>query len=196
METTRKEADERFQVTPATTNRTSHRPGQDPHETSMRIDTLIMRWAENSWRRRWQAQKGNHQEATWKTPWSESTLNLYKGLKKHEASALMLLRTEIIGLNAWLASIGVPGISPDCSCGEHSQTVKHVLFYCPEHAELRPRMFIDARTANFSQLLTTPRGCHAAVRMLLATGRLQQFTTANLIEQEAPNRSTTIPLLT
>ena len=102
---------------------------------------------------------------------------------------------KLSALNAWLASVGVPEISPYCSCGEHMQTVKHILLYCPEHAEFRSQMFIDAGTTNFSQLLITPKGCHAAVRMLLATGRLQQFAIAMEIEREAPNHTTTIPIL-
>ncbi|TQS37138.1 hypothetical protein Golomagni_02398 [Golovinomyces magnicellulatus] len=52
---------------------------------------------------------------------------------KHEATAVMLLRSEVIGINAWLASIKVPGITPECTCGEHTQTVKHILCFCPEH---------------------------------------------------------------
>jgi hypothetical protein len=31
----------------------------------------------------------------------------------------MLLQTEVIGLNAKLALVGVPGIRPQCDCGWH-----------------------------------------------------------------------------
>ncbi|KAI1003129.1 hypothetical protein K3495_g5075 [Podosphaera aphanis] len=194
MESIRSEAGERFVETPVANNRIPHSSSLGTNITNVRADTVLTWWVETAWRRRWLPQKGNRQEATWRSRWSVSTLNLYEELKKHEMSALMLLRTEIIGLNAWLASIGVPETSPNCSCGEHIQTVKHILLYCPEHAELSSRMLIDAGTTNFSQLLITSRGCRAAARMLLATDRLQQFVIAIEIERETSNLTTTITL--
>ena len=40
------------------------------------------------------------------------TLPLYEGLTKAESTAAFLLRTEVLGLNAWLASIYVPNTTP------------------------------------------------------------------------------------
>jgi hypothetical protein len=56
---------------------------------------------------------------------------LPKGLKKHQATALMLLRTEVIGLNAWLAEARVPNIIPRCPYGWYAQTVRHIVTACP-----------------------------------------------------------------
>jgi len=42
--------------------------------------------------------------------WDMKMLLLYKKLPKHQATALFLLCTEVLGLNSWLASIGVPNI--------------------------------------------------------------------------------------
>ncbi|POS82407.1 hypothetical protein EPUL_004123, partial [Erysiphe pulchra] len=135
----------------------------------------------------WDIQKkGNHKETTWRTPWDVDTTKLYDGLKKHEATTLMLLRSEVIGLNAWLTSVKVPGISPQCSCGYQAQTIHHVLFYCPEHTTLRAMMFIQAGTNDINNLLTNKKGCHAAAEMLIPTDRLQQFSVASAIYQEAP----------
>ncbi|TQS35012.1 hypothetical protein Golomagni_04582 [Golovinomyces magnicellulatus] len=156
--------------------------------------TLIKKWANMEWKRRWLAIRGNRKAASWKTPWSRSALNLYDGLKRHVATALMLLRSEVLGLRAWLSSIGVPNITPRCSCGEHKQTVKHILCYCPEHSSLQARMFAEAGTRNFDQILQTRKGCKAAAFMLIATGRLQQFEIAQRTENE--NQSLIkIPLL-
>ncbi|KAI0999773.1 hypothetical protein K3495_g8425 [Podosphaera aphanis] len=147
----------------------------------------IGKWIKLEWQRRWSRYKGKRSAETWKTPWHRKTLKLYEGLKKHEATAVMLLRTEVIGLNSWLASIRVPGISPRCTCGEWAQTVKHILCYCGEHSALRSEMFRRAGTSSFQRLLQTPRGCHAAARMLISTGRLQQFAVADKIEHEVPD---------
>src|SRR3954452_10241593 len=50
-----------------------------------------------------------------------------QGLPNHRATALMLLRTEVIGLNAWLVSVRVPGVLSYCYCGWHAKTVRHIV---------------------------------------------------------------------
>lgn len=63
--------------------------------------------------------------ATWRTPWTQDPRKLYAGLSKAESTALFLMRTEVIGLNAWLAAIQVPGVTPTCPpCGWQAQTVR------------------------------------------------------------------------
>src|SRR6266480_2176867 len=88
------------------------RPGRPQKEKS-----VIDEWAELEWQRRWRLQARNRKATTWKTPWTQSTLKLYSDIPKHQASALFLLRTEVLGLNGWLASINVPGIRANCGCG-------------------------------------------------------------------------------
>ena len=144
----------------------------------------LHKWMSETWQKRWSDYKGARTAATWKTPWTQSTLELYNGLKKHEATALMLLRSEIIGLNAWLSSIKVPNISAACTCGEPFQTVKHILFFCPEHQALRAQMLANSGTSSFDKVLQTPKGCRAASRMFIATSRLTQFAVANKIDTE------------
>ncbi|KAF1992035.1 hypothetical protein K402DRAFT_416520 [Aulographum hederae CBS 113979] len=66
------------------------------------------------WKKRWQAIVITSQKATWRTKWEQTPLAFYVGLPKHAATALFLLRSEIMGLNGWLARIGVPGILAGC----------------------------------------------------------------------------------
>ena len=68
-------------------------------------------------RRRWQAKAKNRTETTWKTLWGKPTVPLYEDLTKAEATALFLLYTEVIGLNAWLASINILEILLQYKCG-------------------------------------------------------------------------------
>src|SRR5436190_8721608 len=79
--------------------------------------TLIARWVGLKWKRcLTEAAKGR--EATmWHNPWDMKMLLLYKKLPKHQATALFLLCTEVLGLDSWLASIGVPNILLQCACG-------------------------------------------------------------------------------
>ena len=108
-----------------------------PRQPRQSSTTLIEEWANLEWKRRWQKTARGKKATTWKTPWKKETLELYSDLPKHQATALFLLRTEVIGLNAWLASIRVPGIRPECGCGWRAQTVEHVLAMCPKYSNER-----------------------------------------------------------
>src|SRR5947208_16754635 len=103
-------------------------PGRPQKEKS-----IINEWTELEWQRRWRLQARNRKATTWKTPWTQSTLKLYSDMPKHQASALFLLRTEVLGLNGWLTSINVPVILANCGCGGVTQTVHHVQRYCHDH---------------------------------------------------------------
>ncbi|RKF79934.1 hypothetical protein GcM3_050030 [Golovinomyces cichoracearum] len=126
--------------------------------------TIFRRWANTQWHHRWIINRKNSTATTWMTPWKMSPLKLYDGLKKYEATALMLLRSEI------------PGINRQCTCGEHSQTVKHILLYCPEHTAIRAQMISKAKTSLYDQLLATKRSCCAAAKILIKSHRLHQFS--------------------
>jgi reverse transcriptase-like protein len=151
--------------------------------------TYISMWADLEWKRRWM-RRGQHQRAaTWHTPWTQQVLKLYEGLKKHEATMLFLLRTEVIGLNAWLASINVPGVLPRCPCGHGAQTVRHVLLQCPQLSHLRPHLIAVARCEDLHRILSTPGSAQAAARMLIRSGLLAQFHLADEIDREGDNRA-------
>jgi hypothetical protein len=100
--------------------------------------------------------------ATWRTPWSTPTIPMYEGLTKAEATALFLLRTEVIGLNAWLASVQVPGILPRCACGWRAHTVRHVLLHCPQYD--RSGLLREAGTEDLYAILSQPNSARLAAR--------------------------------
>ena len=61
-------------------------------------------------------------EPTWHTPWETWGKQLFNGLTRPESTIATILRTEVIGLNAFLAKIGVPNARPACPCGAARQT--------------------------------------------------------------------------
>lgn len=115
--------------------------GQDPRPQRPRRPPsegqLLTKWGNLEWKRRWTAalrkQRNWSQATIWSTPWKQDTRTLYAGLSKAEATALFLMRSEIIGLNAWLAAVQVPDTNPACACGWHAQTVRHILLYCSRY---------------------------------------------------------------
>ena len=98
---------------------------------------------------------------TWNTPWTTATLPLYKGQLKAKSTAAFLLWTEVLGLNAWLASIHVPQITPYCMCRWPTQIICHVLLFYNHHTA-RDQLLARVGTSDITQMLLTSRGLHAA----------------------------------
>ena len=130
-------------------NRTSN-------DIDWRSTILIARWADLEWKRRWKEVAKTQDAATWNTPWSTPTLLLYEGLTKAESTAAFLLRIEVPGLNAWLASIHVPNTTPQCTCEWPIQSVRHVLLFC-SHRSARDQLLASAGTNDITQILSTSR---------------------------------------
>jgi hypothetical protein len=161
--------------------RSNPRPPQHQSEAA-----LIKKWGELTWRKRWEAiargPPGQRVAAVWRTPWTQDPRQLYAGLSKAEATALFLMRTEVIGLNAWLAAVYVPDVSPACPCGWHVQTVRHVLLHCPRHS--RENLLIACGTEQFDDILMRPECTKHAARWLVHTGVLEQFRVAAEVAKE------------
>ena len=155
----------------------------------------IATWANLEWHRRWTCIAGGKTPAAWNTPWHRDPLTLYEGLPKHQAMALMLLRTEVIGLNAWLASVRVPGVLPHCDCGWHAQTVKHVLLHCPKFEQQRLDLIQETQSENLQQILSNTTSAQAAARWLVHSNILQQFWVAREMELENVTTHSTVPRL-
>jgi hypothetical protein len=138
------------------------------------------------WETRWRttANAVPRRATTWKSEWQQQPLSLYEGLQKHEATALFLLRAEVLGLNDWLARIGVPDVLLGCQCGAARQTLTHILAFCRDQIEPRIRLLDRAGTTELEMILTDPKKVQWAARWLLETGTLGQFTVALEVEKE------------
>ena len=101
--------------------------------------------------------------------------HLHNNLSRAESSLATQLRTEKVGLNAFLAQQRVPGVAPSCTCGYSSQTVKHVILFCPH---------IDRSSVHFGPstdlryILTNPDSLRKVVRWLMGLNILPQFRLA------------------
>ena len=85
------------------------------------------------------------------------------------------IRTEKIGLNAFLTTMKVPGYTATCDCGWGQQTAKHIILYCPQYQTQRNKLFQHAETRDYQKMLVTPRGAKAAATFLQTTNLLPQF---------------------
>jgi hypothetical protein len=148
--------------------------------------TLIDSHFADVWRQRWEAEaekRQNQRAKTWHSSWKLRPLALYGDRPKHEATALFLLRTEVLGINAWLATV-IPDYSPACGCGAPRQTLGHLLSFCPDTTQALVRFLNSTGSSDLRGHLDDKEKVGAAARWLLDTGVLGQFKVAVEIEEE------------
>ena len=116
---------------------------------------------------------------------TEKSLKKYVGLRKHESSLLVQMRTGKIGLRAFLFARRVPGVStPRCRCGNGAiETASHIVLDCEllerERQALSRRVTVPLRThRDFMESLTDPKTATTVVRWFLSLGWLQEYRLA------------------
>ena len=95
------------------------------------------------------------------------TIALYTDQPKHQATALFLLpRTEVavIGLNAWRASIHVPGSTQDVGADGKRKTVEHVLTIWPLYSGSRAELFRQTGCDEGRKMLAAPESAQAVAQ--------------------------------
>ena len=101
---------------------------------------------------------------------------LYAKMTKAMSSLVMQIRTEKIGLNAFLADRRVPGYIPSCGCGWSRQTAKHIIRYCPDWHEQRTNLIGLQSWGNYQKLIETPAEAKIVAQWLQRTELLPQFS--------------------
>ncbi|GFF81637.1 hypothetical protein CNMCM6936_002299 [Aspergillus lentulus] len=141
------------------------------------------------WKKQWEIEKGA--KPTWrliKAPYKKN-LGLYKGLSKPHTSIIIQMRTMRIGLRHFLFKINAYG-TDWCSCGEGSQTPKHILLQCLLHVEARRKMIaklynvegLRGKLSDYNALVSNPQAIRYIAEFMHQTGLLSQFRHAELGE--------------
>ena len=132
-----------------------------------------------SWDKRWTAYihqlPANRSRAPAQEDMERDSSQLHAGLSKPMSSLITQIRTEKIGLRAFLADRHVPNYIPTCDCGWRRQTAKHIIMSCPIYNSQRRQLLYFARDSNYKQTIATTRGAKAAARLIQQTGLLPQF---------------------
>jgi hypothetical protein len=115
-------------------------------------------------------------------PFSTERTQLHQTYTKAESTIITLLRTERIGLNAFLYKQKVPDIvSPIYPYSNGNQTVKHMLIHCADLAPTRRQLFADTGTTSFEVMLSDNLKARAAAKWAIKNKILEQF---RLVEAE------------
>ena len=127
------------------------------------VRTQIKHWAQEQWTKEWEKQKEKvppDKRPTAYNTWPQ--LNIHYNFTKAESSLAIQLYTEKTGLNAFLASHKVPGITASCLCGHPKQTVKHIILFCPKHHN-RTTFLGSANTSDLHYILSNRDTLHKAL---------------------------------
>ena len=130
----------------------------------------IRKMTDKSWDKRWTAYLHQLPDNRSRSPAQEdmerNSSQLHAGLSKPMSSLITQIRTEKIGLNAFLADRHVPNRIPTCGCGWRRQTAKHIIMSCPTYNTLRQRHLDPARDRDYKQMVATNRGAKAAAKLI------------------------------
>ena len=91
---------------------------------------------------------------------------------------MIQIRTEKIGLRGFLAQRKVPGIRPECDCGQAIQTPKHVILACPNTSDNRMEWLQKAGTVDYRVLTSTRKGLRMLAQRIMELRLLPQFAIA------------------
>lgn len=111
---------------------------------------------------------------------SKQILKLHRGLHREVSSVLTQIRTEKIGLRAYLFDRHVPGIDDACcECGSPRQTARHILEECRLHRSARERHWFkelaDKRVGILTANKMLTRYPQKAVAFMWKTGLIRRW---------------------
>ncbi|GES64852.1 probable RNA-directed DNA polymerase from transposon X-element [Aspergillus terreus] len=115
-------------------------------------------------------------------PPQKRNIALYKSLSKPHTLIIIQMRTMYIGLQHFLYKIKASD-SDRCSCGEGSQTPRHVLLQCPLYREARGIMIeqlqaikgLRGKLSDYDSLVSNLQAIRYIAEFMHQTGLLQQF---------------------
>lgn len=140
----------------------------------------------DQWEKRWESYQNRNGAASVpparRHGIGKETVIMRKNLHKAESTMATHIRTECIGLKAYLTDRKVPGyLSAACSCGFARQTAKHILMHCPLYAERRAEMLRAVGTQDYRTLTASAKGLKEASKFMIRTNLLEQFSLADIL---------------
>jgi ribonuclease HI/exonuclease III len=175
------------------TRRPRHNRGrqQEPPQTTMLLTKAkhtINQALQKDWEVLWT--HGRHGRTLHRlgTKPDKKTLQLHQNLPRPISSVITQMRTDKIGLAAYLHSID-KAETGRCSCNYGEQTVEHVLLKCRQWVTEREEMWGGGRRVlALKGVLSDPRMAARAAKMMLKTGLLEQFQHINAESLEASSQ--------
>lgn len=146
------------------------------------VKTAIRAHAIKQWTKDWINEKrGSTLRKIQPIP-SRRTRLLHTRTKRAKTSLITKMRTEKIGLKAFLYSRWVPGVEDEtCECGANQQTARHILHECRLFSKQRRKWWAEERrkvklgVITHKDMMTKPRYASIAADFIKSTGLIGQF---------------------
>ena len=155
------------------------------------VRTAIRKHVYQQWASEWASESRGSALRKIQPTSSNKTMRLHAKIKRAKTSLITQMRTEKIGLNAFLFSRRVPDIDNDqCECGRARQTARHLLHECRLFRRQRNSLWTAERrkvsggVITHEDMLTTPRYASMAANFIKSTGFIEQFRTLDEEQQE------------
>nr|CCA28224.1 predicted protein putative [Albugo laibachii Nc14] len=117
---------------------------------------------------------------------------IHQNLTRAQSSIATQIRSEHVGLNAYLYRRKVPGVDePRCQCGYPSQNAKHMVMVCPQWAQGRGEVLRKARNRTFEAMMDSPEDVVHITKWIQGEGYIEQFRLTREVEvlRKARNRT-------
>ena len=149
---------------------------------------LVREGIQDRWKKQWESER-TAQPTKRLVKWpNKKTLRLYECLSKPRSSIMLQPRSMRIALRHLYKINAVD--SDKCSCGEGSQTPKHLLLQCETYGVLRKRLFNQLHKAgvreltDYDTIVSDPLATRYVAQFMHRTGLLAQFQYAEQEESE------------
>ena len=131
---------------------------------------------------RWKLYQGRGRKgktAAKEAAWDAKIDQLHTQLTKAQSALAIQIRTEKIGFRDFLYRRKVPNIDgPWCDCQREQQTAKHIIIRCSKYSPERSRVFTQAGTQDYMQMISTAKGLEAVTKWMIKARMLEQFSRA------------------
>ena len=146
------------------------------------VRTAINTYAHEQWALEWAREsRGSSLRRIQPTP-THRIKQLHHKVRRAKSSLVTQMRTEKIGLKAFLYNRCVPGIEDEsCECGAAKQTVRHVLHECRLFYKQRRTFWAGVKrkspgeVISHKEIMSTPRYASMAADFMRSTGLIGQY---------------------
>ena len=120
---------------------------------------------------------------------TETPAAIHQNLTRAQSSIAIQIRSEHVGLNAYLYRRKVPGVDePRCQCGYPSQNAKHMVMVCPQWTRVRGDVLSKAINRSFEAMMDSTEDVGRITKWIQTEGWIDQFRLTREVEAAVEKR--------